>query len=259
MIDGFTHRSCSRCGNGVSRPGPPYFDAQISDAEDIVADESKEYAGLALVELPRDMVPPYFAAKYYFKRNKPLDVFEDLRVQASGFHFVPESYILWLHDSIPLSHCFKLDYEASGRDPDWIYRSLNGDDPVPTASALSIEEVPRAPRVPWEPFSILSMDNIRRDRATHYTQPPPIRIPVVVGDKLKGGGTNPPYRFPPSWKYYKISSKNPKAKSSKLRAELESRIDFVYANIDSASNLINWVAGRMYAVYTRIQTDIKSI
>lgn len=200
---------CFICEDDESRPCSPTpslpdLDIQFSDAETIVVNEFLEDVGLASVEVPRHMIPHQFAVEYEHLRGyAPLDVFEDLRVQATYFPFMPMNYIHWLDYAIPLSRFFFVDEKwiSWGDAKRWSqedqlqYEEWNSDEErlsIDTESLNAQDDgsyVPPSPfkrpsRVPLGLFSIPSMEGTNRRRTIYYARPPLFRANAVVGNEF---------------------------------------------------------------------------
>ncbi|KAF9785988.1 hypothetical protein BJ322DRAFT_759990 [Thelephora terrestris] len=187
-------------------PSIPDLDVQFSDAETTVVNEFLEDIGLAPVEVPRHMVPPYFAAGYDLRGYASLDVFEDLRVQATYFPFMPVNYIHWIDYAIPLSrfffvdekwiswgHARRWDQEDKKQYEEWEEREAghsvdNDNESLDTEDDCSYNPQPspykRPSRVPLGLFSIPSMENTKRRRTIYHARPPLIKAHAVVGDEF---------------------------------------------------------------------------
>ena len=184
-------------------PSLPDLDIQFSDAETIVVNELLEDVGLASVEVPRYMIPHQFAAEYDLRGCASLDVFEDLRVQAVYFPFMPVNYIHWLDYAIPLSRFFfvdekwiswgdvrRWDQEDRRQYEEWEAekKSLSTDteslDAQDNCSYAPPSPFKRPSRVPVGLFSIPSMEDTKRRRTIYYTRPPLIRANAAVGSEF---------------------------------------------------------------------------
>lgn len=200
---------CFICEDDESRPctpapSIPSLDVQFSDAETTVVNEFLEDIGFAPVEVPRHMIPPYFAAEYDLRGYASLDVFEDLRVQATYFPFMPVNYIHWLDYAIPLSRFFFADekwiswadakcwdQEDKKQYEEWEEgkgrRSVDNES-LDAQDNCSYDPQPspfkRPSRVPLGLFSIPSMEDTKRRRTIYYARPPLIRAHAVVGDEF---------------------------------------------------------------------------
>lgn len=200
---------CFICEDRRSSPSSstlslPSLDVQFSDADTIVVKEFLEDVGLASVEVPIYMIPPYFAAEYDLRGYSSLDIFEDLRVQATYLPFMPTDYIHWLYYSIPLSRFFFVDtkwtswgdakgwdqedqrqYEEWGAEEDDLLihnESLDAQDDSSCDSQLSPSE--RSSRVSPGLFSIPSMENTKRRRTIYHARSPKIRDNTVMSDEF---------------------------------------------------------------------------
>lgn len=196
---------CFICEDNQNRPCSPApsipdLDIQFSDAETMVVNEFLEDVGLASVEVPRYMIPHQFAAEYDLRGHASLDVFEDLRVQAVYFPFMPVDYIHWLDYAIPLSRFFFVnekwiswgdvrgwDQEDQRQYEDWKAEkerlssdteSLDAQDNCSYASS----SFKRPSRAPLGLFSIPSMEDTKRRRTIYHARPPLIRANAGVGD-----------------------------------------------------------------------------
>lgn len=193
---------CFICEDNESRPCSPSpsipdLDTQFSDAETIVVREVLEDVGLASVELPRYMVPHQFASGYDLRGCASLDVFEDLRVQATYFPFMPVNYIHWLDYAIPLSRFFFVDEEwiSWGDARSWDqedqrqYEEWNAEEKHTSIDTESLDsqndysDTPPSPferpsRVPLGLFSIPSFEHTKRRRTIYHARPPLIRANV---------------------------------------------------------------------------------
>jgi len=198
---------CFICEDNEDRPcspapSIPNLDIQFSDAETIVVNELLEDIGLASVEVPRHMIPHQFASEYDFRGYAPLDVFEDLRVQATYFPFMPVNYIHWLDYAIPLSRFFFVDEWISWGDARrWDqedqrqYEEWNAEKGRLSIDTESLDAqdnysyTPPSPfkrpsRVPMGLLSIPSIEDTKRRRTIYYARPPLIRANAVVGDEF---------------------------------------------------------------------------
>ena len=176
-------------------PSLPDLDIQFSDAETIVVNEFLEDIGLTSVEVPRHMIPHQFVVEYdHLRGYAPLDVFEDLRVQATYFPFMPVNYIHWLDYAIPLSRFFFVDEKwiSWGDAKRWNqedqrqYEEWNTDNECLSIDTESLDAqhdfsyAPPSPfkrpsRVPQGLFSIPSMENTRRRRTIYRARSPSFR------------------------------------------------------------------------------------
>ena len=187
---------CEDDGSRPCSPAPsiPNLDVQFSDAETIVVKEFLEDVGLASVELPKYMIPHQFTSEYDLRGYASLDVFEDLRVQATYFPFMPVNYIHWLDYAIPLSRFFFVDEKwiSWGDVQHWEkedqkrYEEWNAGKRSPSVGTESLDAqancsyAPPSPfkrpsRVPLGLFSIPSIEDTRRRRTIYYARPPLIR------------------------------------------------------------------------------------
>jgi hypothetical protein len=189
-------------------PSLPHLDIQFSDAETIALNEFLEDVGLAPVEVPRHMIPPYFAAEYDLRGYASLDVFEDLRVQATYFPFMPTNYVHWLDYGVPLSRFFFADAkwlswgDASGWDQEDQKRceewGAEEGDPLTDNESLDAQDEfsynpqpsssERSSGVSPGLFSIPSMEDIKRRRTIYYSRPSLIRVNAFVGDEFGSRG-----------------------------------------------------------------------
>jgi len=201
---------CFICEDDESRPCSPAptipdLDIKFSDAETIVVNELLEDTGLAAVEVPRYMIPHQFAVEYDLRGYASLDVFEDLRVQATYFPFMPVNYVHWLDYAIPLSRFFFVDDKwiswrnARGWDQEdqRKYEEWNMEKkkhpPVDTefldvqggCSPAPPSPFKRPSRVPRGLFSIPSIEDTNRRRTIYCARPPLIRPNAYVGDEFR--------------------------------------------------------------------------
>ena len=187
---------CFICEDDESRPcspapSIPNLDIQFSDAETIVVNELLEDVGLASVEIPRYMIPRHFASEYDLRGYASLDVFEDLRVQATYFPFMPVNYIHWLDYAIPMSRFFFIeekwiswgDVQHWEQEDQRQYDEWDAEEEHPLADTESQDiqnnpsDVPPSPfkrpsRVPRGLLSIPSIEDTKRRRTIYYPQPP---------------------------------------------------------------------------------------
>lgn len=203
---------CFICEDEESRPCSPSpsipdLDTQFSDAATVIVNEFLEDVGLASVELPRYMIPPYFAAEYELRGYASLDLFEDLRAQGAYFPFMPANYIHWLDYAIPLSRFFFLDEKwiSWGDSKHWDqedrkkyeeyeeFEAEKGRHAADNESIYGREDCPHDPqpspykrpsRVPMGLLSIPSMEDTKRRRTIYYTRPPLIRANATLGDEF---------------------------------------------------------------------------
>ena len=197
---------CFICEDNESRPCSPApsipdLDIQFSDAETIVVSEFLEDIGLASAELPRYMVPHQFASVYDLRGCASLDVFEDLRVQATYFPFMPVNYIHWLDYAIPLSRFFfvnekwiswgdaqRWEQEDQRQYENWNAKKERLSTNIETLYAQrDYSNTPPSPfkrpsRVPMGLLSIPSMEDTKRRRTIYYARPPLIRANADVGE-----------------------------------------------------------------------------
>jgi len=191
---------CFICEDDESRPCSPApsipdLDIQFSDAETIVANELLEDIGLASVELPRYMIPHQFTSEYDLRGHASLDVFEDLRVQATYFPFMPVNYIHWLDYAIPLSRFFFInekwiswgDAQRWEQEDQRQYEEWNAEEES-TSINTKIQDVqnncsdtPPSPfkrpsRAPRGLLSIPSTEDTKRRRTIYHARPPPVRV-----------------------------------------------------------------------------------
>lgn len=190
---------CFICEDNENRPCSPApsipdLDIQFSDAETIVVNEFLEDVGLASVEIPRHMIPTQFASGYDLRGYASLDIFEDLRVQATYFPFMPVNYVHWLDYAIPLSRFFFVDEKwISWRDARrWDqedqkqYEAWNAEKKRLSIETESLKAqdnrsydppspFKRPSRVPLGLFSIPSIEDTKRRRTIYYARPPLIR------------------------------------------------------------------------------------
>lgn len=173
-----------------SAPSIPNLDIQFSDAETVVVDELLEDLGLASIEVPKHMIPHQFAAEYDLRGYASLDVFEDLRVQAVYFPFMPMNYIHWLDYAIPLSRFFFVDQswlswgharrwnqEDEKKYEEWeAEKERLSTDTEPLDARGKSYDPPspfkRPSRVPRGLLSIPSVEDVKRRRTIYYTRPP---------------------------------------------------------------------------------------
>jgi len=189
---------CFICEDDESRPcspapSIPNLDIQFSDAETIVVNELLEDIGLASVELPRYMIPHQFASEYDLRGYASLDVFEDLRVQATYFPFMPVNYIHWLDYAIPLSRFFFVnekwiswgDAQRWEQEDQRQYEEWNAEVGGPSIHTEFLQvqnncsDTPPSPfkrpsRVPRGLLSIPSTEGTKRRRTIYYAQPPSV-------------------------------------------------------------------------------------
>ena len=185
-------------------PSIPNLDTEFSDAETMIVNELLEDVGLASVEVPRYMIPHQFTAEYDLRGYASLDVFEDLRVQAVYFPFMPVNYIHWLDYAIPLSRFFfvhekwiswgnarRWDQEDQKQYEEWEAgkerlstdtESLNAQD---NCSYATPSPSKRLSRLPLGLLSIPSMEDTNRRRTIYYARPPLIRANAAVGDEFR--------------------------------------------------------------------------
>ena len=190
---------CFICEDDESRPCSPApsipdLDIRFSDAETIVVKELLEDVGLASVEPPRYMIPQQFSSDYDLRGCASLDVFEDLRVQAAYFPFMPVNYIHWLEYAIPLSRFFFVNEKwiSWGNARHWDqedrkqYEEWNAEKKPSATETESLDAqancsyAPPSPfkrpsRVPLGLFSIPSIEDTKRRRTIYYTRPPLVR------------------------------------------------------------------------------------
>jgi len=197
---------CFICEDDESRPCSPApsipgLDIQFSDAETVVVNELLEDIGLASVELPRYMIPPQFASEYDLRGYASLDVFEDLRVQATYFPFMPVNYIHWLDYAIPLSRFFFVnekwiswgDAQRWEQEDQRQYEEWNMEEESPSINTEfrdvqnNCSDAPPSPfkrpsRVPRGLLSIPSTEDTKRRRTIYYARPPSTVVdPDAVG------------------------------------------------------------------------------
>ena len=202
-------KGCIICEDHESKPcsptpSRPQLGIQFSDAETTTLDEFPENVGLAPVEVPRDMIPPYFAAEYDLRGYASLDMFEDLRVQTTYSPFMPANYVHWLDYAIPLSRFFFVDakwiswgdargwgqearkqyeeWEAEEGDPHSDNEFLDAQDDCSYDSQPSPSD--RLSRVSPGLFSIPSMEDTKRRRTIYYPRPPLIRTDAFLDDEF---------------------------------------------------------------------------
>ena len=197
---------CFICEDDESRPcspapSMPNLDIRFSDAETIVVNELLEDVGLASVEVPRHMIPHQFAAEYNLRGCASLDVFEDLRVQAAYFPFMPVNYVHWLDYAIPLSRFFFVDekwiswgeakrwdqedqkqYEEWDAEKERLSIDTESLDVQDNYSYGPPSPFKRPSRPPLGLLSIPSIENVKRRRTIYYARPPLIRANAAVGD-----------------------------------------------------------------------------
>ncbi|KAF9647510.1 hypothetical protein BDM02DRAFT_3116980 [Thelephora ganbajun] len=149
------------------------------------------------------MIPHYFAAEYDLRGHALLDVFEDLRVQATYFPFMPVNYIHWLDYAIPLSRFFFVDekwiswgnarrwdqedqkqYEEWGAEEGRLSIDTESLDTRENRSYDPPSPFKRPSRVPLGLFSIPSMEDTKRRRTIYHARPPLIRANAAVGDEF---------------------------------------------------------------------------
>ena len=181
---------CEDCKTTPCSPAPSlsYLD-KSPNVETTVAKEFLEDVGLAPAEVPRHMIPTYFAAGYDLRRYASLDVFEDPRAY---FPFLPANYIHWLDHPIPLSTVFFVDAkwiswgDARGLDQKQCRerRAEEGDTSIDNKSLNAQDDcsddpqpspVERPSKVSVGLFSIPSVEDMRRRRTIYYARPPLIR------------------------------------------------------------------------------------
>lgn len=197
---------CEDRENRPCSPAPslPCLDVQFSDEETIVVKEFLEDVGLAPVEVPRYMIPPYFAADYDLRGYASLDVFEDLRVQATYFPFMSANYTHWLDYSIPLSRFFFVDAEwiSRGDTEGWDqedqkkYEEWGAEEGDPSVDNESMEvqdgsfydpqpfPSEGSSKAPLGLFSIPSLEDTRRRRTIYYARPPLVRANAAMGNEF---------------------------------------------------------------------------
>jgi hypothetical protein len=199
---------CFICEDDESRPcspapSIPNLDTKFSDAETIVLNEFLEDVGLASVEVPRYMIPHQFSAEYDLRGYASLDVFEDLRVQAVYYPFMPVNYIHWIDYAIPLSRFFFVDekwlswgdarrwdqedqrqYEEWEADKERLSTGTESLDAQDNCSYAPPSPFKRSSRVPLGLLSIPSVEDTKRRRTIYYTRPPLIRANAAVGDEF---------------------------------------------------------------------------
>ena len=208
---------CFICEDDESRPCSPApsipdLDIQFSDAETIVVNELLEDIGLASVEPPRYMIPHQFAVEYDLRGYASLDVFEDLRVQATYFPFMPANYIHWLDYAIPLSRFFFVNEKwiSWGHAQRWEqedqrqYEEWNAEEESPLINTEprdvrnNCSDAPPSPfkrpsRVPRGLLSIPSTEDTKRRRTIYHARPPSVRAdPDEVGMDEEFGKTKWP-------------------------------------------------------------------
>lgn len=194
---------CDDNEKGRCSPAPslPSLDIQFSDAATIFVNEFLEDVGLASVEVPRHMIPHYFATQYDLRGHAPLDVFEDLRAQATYFPFMPVNYVHWLDYAIPLSRFFfvnekwiswgdvkRWEQEDQKQFEEWEakteQRSIDNES-LDSQDDRSSDPQPspfkRPTRVPMGLFSVPSLENTKRRRTIYYARQPLIRTYAAVG------------------------------------------------------------------------------
>ena len=187
---------CFICEDNESRPcspapSLPNLDVQFSDAETIVVNEFLEDVGLASVEIPRYMIPHQFASGYGLRGCASLDVFEDLRVQATYFPFMPVNYIHWLDYAIPLSRFFfidekwiswgyaqRWDQEDRRQYEEWNVKKKHP--PVGNCSSAPPSPFKRPSRVPLGLFSTPPTEDTEHRRTIYHARPPLIRANADV-------------------------------------------------------------------------------
>ena len=184
-------------------PPPPHLDIQSSDAGTIAVDEFLEEVGLAHAEVPRDVIPPYFAAECDLRGCAPLDMFEDLRVQTTHPLFMPTNYARWLDCAIPLSRFFFVDAKwiSWGDAREWDRESQKqyeewgaeeGGPPIDNEALDAQDDCSYDPQPSISEnsstglFSVPSMEDINRRRTIYHPRPPLIRANAFLGDKLGG-------------------------------------------------------------------------
>lgn len=169
----------------------------------MVVNEFLEEVGLASVEVPRHMIPRQFAAEYDLRGYASLDVFEDLRVQAVYFPFMPVDYVHWLDYAIPLSRFFFVDekwiswgdvrhwdredqrqYEDWKAEKERLSIDTESLDAQDNCSYASSSQFKRSSRPPLGLFSIPSMEDTKRRRTIYHSRPPLIRANAAVGDNF---------------------------------------------------------------------------
>jgi len=183
-------------------PSIPNLDIQFSDAETIVVNEFLGEVALASVEVPRYMIPHQFAAEYDLRGYALLDVFEDLRVQAVYFPFMPVNYIHWLDYAIPLSRFLFVDkwiswgdarrweqedqrqYEEWEADKERLSTDTDTLDAQDNHTYATPSPFKRPSRVPMGLLSIPSMEDTKRRRTIYYARPPLIRANAAVGNEF---------------------------------------------------------------------------
>jgi len=205
---------CFICEDDESRPCSPApsipdLDIQFSDAETIVVNELLEDVGLVSVELPRYMIPHQFASEYELRGCASLDIFEDLRVQATYFPFMPVNYIHWLDYAIPLSRFFFInekwiswgDAQCWEQEDQRRYEEWNAEEESPSINAElwnvqnNCSDAPPSPfkrpsRVPRGLLSIPSIEDTKRRRTIYYARPPSVRAGTdAVGTDEEFGRT----------------------------------------------------------------------
>ena len=176
----------------------PNLDIQFSDAETVVVNELLEDLGLASIEVPKHMIPHQFSAEYDLRGHASLDVFEDLRVQAVYFPFMPVNYIHWLDYAIPLSRFLFVDerWLSWGDARRWSQEDQKQyEEWEAEKEPLSIDTEPldardkpygppspfkRPSRVPQGLLSIPSVEDVKRRRTIYYPRPP-----LVKANKIK--------------------------------------------------------------------------
>ena len=206
LADIISHR-CFICEDNESAPcssapSVPNLDIQFSDAETVVVNEFLEDIGLASIEVPRHMIPRQFAAEYDLRGYASLDVFEDLRMQAVYFPFMPINYVHWLEYAIPLSRFLFVDekWVSWGDARRWNqedqeqYEEWEAEKERPSTDTESLDarDKPYGPpspfkrpsRVPRGLLSIPSMENVKRRRTIYYPRPPSVRANATMGDEF---------------------------------------------------------------------------
>ena len=185
-------------------PSIPNLDTQFSDADTIVVNEFLEDIGLASVEVPRHMIPHQFAVEYDLRGYASLDVFEDLRVQATYFPFMPVNYVHWLDYAIPLSRFFFVDekwvswgdarcwnqedqrqYEEWEVEKERVSTDIESPDAQDTCPFPPPSPFKRPSRIPLGLFSIPSTEDMKRRRTIYYSRPPLIRANAAVGNDFR--------------------------------------------------------------------------
>ena len=139
------------------------------------------------------MIPRQFTSEYDLRGYASLDVFEDLRVQATYFPFMPVNYIHWLDYAIPLSRFFFVnekwiswgDAQRWEQEDQKQYEEWNAEEESPSNDTEFRDAQNNCPDAPPSPFkrpsrvprgllSIPSTEDTKRRRTIYYAQPPSV-------------------------------------------------------------------------------------